>query len=97
MKVFILMTKCKMDDPEIAGVFSSFDKAVAYFVRVEFHGTTMPVAEMQSRVVQIALEMARKKDGENFVEAGGMKAWVEEHEVDECCAVWEKGCVDDGE
>lgn len=35
MYVYILMTQWKDGDPEIAGVFSSFDKAAAYFVRIE--------------------------------------------------------------
>ena len=97
MNVYILVTQWKDGDPEIAGVFSSFDKAVAYFVRVEFQDATLSVAEMQSRVAQVALKMAHKTDDEDFADFGDTRAWVEEHEIDECCETWEKGGEDDDE
>ena len=97
MKVFVLMTQWKDSDPEIAGVFSSFDRAVAYFVRSEFRDANMSVPEMQSRVAQVALKMARKTDDEDCSDFGDTHAWVEEHEIDECCEDWEKEESDDGE
>lgn len=96
MNVYILVTQWKDGDPEIAGVFSSFDKAVAYFVRVVFQDATLSDAEMQSKVAQVALKMAHKTDDEDFADFGDTRAWVEEHEVDEYCEVWEKGSEDDG-
>ncbi len=97
MKAFVLMTQWKDGDPEIAGVFSSFDKAVAYFVRTEFKDAKMSVAEMQSKVAQTALKMAHRTDDEDFADFGSTRAWVEEHEVDKCCEDFEKGGEDDGE
>ena len=95
MKVFVLMTQWKDGDPEIAGVFSSFDKAVAYFVRTEFKDATMSVAEMQTKVARVALKMAHRTDDEDCADFGSTRAWVEEHEVDECCEDWEKEARDD--
>ena len=90
MKVFVLMTQWKDGDPEVEGVFSSFDKAVACFVREEFKDATMSVAEMQSKVARTALKMAQETDDEDYADFGDTRAWVEEHEVDECCESWEK-------
>lgn len=97
MNVYILMTQWKDGDPEIAGVFSAFDRAVAYFVREEFKDAKGSVAEMQSKIAQVALKMAHRTDDEDFADFGDTRAWVEEHEVDECCEDWEKGGGDDGE
>jgi hypothetical protein len=83
MKVFVLMTQWKEGDPEVSGIFSSFDKAVAYFVRMEFKDATMSLAEMQSKVAQVALKMAHQTDDEDYADFGNTRAWVEEHEVDE--------------
>lgn len=90
MKVFILMTQWKDGDPEISGVFSSFYKAVAYFVREEFKDATMSVAEMQSKVARVALKMANETDDEDSADFGNTRAWIEEHEVDTCCESWER-------
>ena len=89
-KAYVLMTQWKDDEPQIAGVFSSFDKAVACFVRDEFK-TTKP-----SEIAQIALKMAHKTDDVDFADFGSMRAWVEEHDVDERCENREKGGGDDG-
>ena len=90
MKVFILMTQWKDGDPEISGVFSSFYKAVAYFVREEFKDATMSVAEMQSKITRVALKMAHETDDEDVADFGDTRAWIEEHDVDELCESWEK-------
>ena len=95
MYVYILMTQWKDGDPEVAGVFSSFDKAAAYFVRSEFKDATMSVAEMQSKVAQVALKMAHMTDDEDFADFGDTRAWIEKREVDDCCEDWEKGDGDD--
>ena len=97
MKVYVLMTQWKDGDPGISGVFSSFYKAVAFFVRMEFKDATMSVAEMQSKVALTALKMVHRTDDEDFADFGDMRAWVEEHEVDEHCESFEKGCGNDGE
>ena len=89
MKVHVLMTKWKDGDPGISGVFSSFGGAVAFFVRMEFKDATMSVAEMQSKVALAALKMAHRTDDEDFADFGNMRAWVEEHEVDELSEAWE--------
>ena len=89
MKVYVLMTNRKDGDPGISGVFSSFGKAVAFFVRMEFKDATMPVAEMQSKVALNALKMAHWTDDEDFADFGDTRAWVEEHEVDELSEAWE--------
>ena len=89
MKVYVLMTKWKDGDPGISGVFSSFYKAVAFFVRMEFKDATMPVAEMQSKVAHVALKMAHRTDDEDFADFGDTRAWIEEHEVDELTGAWE--------
>ena len=97
MNVYMLMTQWKDGDPEIAGVFSSFDKAVAYFVRTEFRDAKMSAAKMQSTIAQVALKMAHRTDDEDFADFGSTRAWIEEHEVDECCEGWEKEGENDGE
>ena len=89
MKAYVLMTKWKDGDPGISGVFSSFGKAVAFFVRMEFKDATMPVAEMQSKVAHVALKMAHKTDDEDFADFGDARAWIEQHEVDELTEAWE--------
>lgn len=89
MNVFVLMTQWKDDDPEIAGVFSSFDKAVACFVRDEFK------AAEPDEVARVALKMAHKTDDDDFADFGSVRAWIEEHEVDECCEGQEKETRDD--
>lgn len=95
-RVYVLMTKWRDDDPEVAGVFSSFDKAASYFVRVMFRDSTMSVAEMQSKVTQVALRLAHMTCDEDFSDFGNMRGWIEEHEVDEYCEEFEKGGEDDG-
>lgn len=91
MRVFVLMTQWKDGDPEVSGVFSSFDRAVMYFVRVEFKDATMSVAEMQSAVARVALKMAHRTDDEDHADFGSTRAWIEERVVDENCSAWEKG------
>lgn len=90
MKAYVLMTQWKDGDPEVEGVFSSFDRAVAFFVRMEFKDATMSVAEMQSKVALAALKMAHRTDDEDFADFGDTRAWVEEHEVDENCEEFER-------
>lgn len=97
MKAYVLMTQWKDGDPGVSGVFSSFDRAVAFFVRMEFKDATMSVAEMQSKVALTALKMAHRTDDEDFADFGDTRAWVEEHEVDELAEDWENGGEDDGE
>ena len=97
MKVFILMTQWKDGYPEASGVFSSFDKAVAYFVREQFKDATMSVEEMQSRVARVALKMADQTDDEDSTDFGSTRAWIETHEMDDLCKAWEIGDGHDGE
>ena len=97
MKAYVLMTQWKDDDPGVSGVFSSFDRAVAFFVRMEFKDATMSVAEMQSKVARVALKMAHMTDDEDFADFGSTRAWVDEYEVDERCEAWETGGGDDVE
>ena len=97
MKAYVLMTQWKDGDPEVSGVFSSFGKAVAFFVRMEFKDATMPVAEMQSKVALAALKMAHRTDDEDFADFGDTRAWIEEREVDELSEAWETGGGHDGE
>ena len=97
MKAYVLMTQWKDGDPGVSGVFSSFDRAVAFFVRMEFKDATMSVAEMQSKVALAALKMAHRTDDEDFADFGDMRAWVEEHEVDGLSEAWERGGGHDGE
>ena len=89
MKVHVLMTQWKDGDPGISGVFSSFSKAVAFFVRMKFKDATMSAAEMRSKVALTALKMAHRTDDEDFADFGDTRAWVEEHEVDTLCEAWE--------
>jgi hypothetical protein len=95
--VFILMTQWKDGDPEISGVFTSFYKAAAFFVRIMFQDATMSVVEMQSKVTQVALKLAHMTDDEDFADFGNMRGWIEKHEVDERSKAFEKGDGDDGE
>jgi hypothetical protein len=95
-KVYILMTQWKVGDPEVAGVFSSFDKAVSYFVRTEFKDTTMPIDKMQSEIVRITLKMAHMTDDEDFADFGDTRVWVEDRLIDGWCEAWEKGDEGDG-
>ena len=96
-KAYVLMTQWKDEDPGVSGVFSSFGKAVAFFVRMEFKDATMPVAELQSKVALTALKMAHRTDDEDFADFGDTRAWVEEREVDELAEDRESGGGDDGE
>lgn len=97
MKAYVLMTQWKDGDPGVSGVFSSFDRAVAFFVRTEFKDATMSVAEMQSKVAQVALKMAHMTDDGDFADFGDTRAWIEGHEVDELSEAWETGGGHDGE
>ena len=90
MKTFVLITQWKDGDPGASGVFSSFDRAVAFFVRMLFKDATMSVAEMQSKIVHTALKMAHRTDDEDYADFGNMRGWVEEHKVDENCEEFEK-------
>ena len=47
--------------------------------------------------VEVALKMAHRTDDEDFADFGSTRAWIEEHEVDECCEGWEKEGENDGE
>lgn len=96
MKAYVLMTQWKDGDPGVSGVFSSFDRAVAFFVRMEFKDATMSVVEMQTKAARVALKMAHRTDDEDFADFGDTRAWVEEHEVDELSEAWEKGGGHDG-
>lgn len=89
MDVYVLMTQWKDGDPEIAGVFSSFDRAVAFFVRVHFRDAAMPIPEMQSRIARVALKMAHRTDDEDFADFGSTRAWIDGHEIDDGCEAWE--------
>lgn len=87
--VYILMTQWKDGDPEATGVFSSFDKAAAFFVRMLFRDASMSVAEMQSKAAQVALKLAHQTDDEDFTDFGNTRAWIEENIVDELCERFE--------
>ena len=89
------MTQWKDGNYEIAGVFSSFDKAVAYFVRTMSRDATMSVMELQSEAVKVALKMAHVTDDKDFADFGNTRAWVEEHEIDAHCWASEKEARDD--
>ena len=100
MNVYVLMTQWKDGDPEVSGVFSSFERAVTYFVRVQFRDAAMPIPELQSEIVRAALKMAHRTDDEDFADFGSMRAWIDGHEVDDGCEAWElpgAGGRDDGE
>ena len=96
MKVFVLMTQWKDGDPEIAGVFSSFDRAVACFVREEFRDSGLPPARLATEISRMSLQMAHRTDDDDFAGFGSTRAWIEEREVDECCEEWERESEDDG-
>lgn len=85
MKVYILMTRQKNNEPHNAGVFSSFDKAVAYFVRDQFKDSDLPPAKLATEISRIALKMAH-----NWADFGDRRAWIDEYEVDDRCEDWEK-------
>lgn len=95
--VYILVTQWKGCDPGVSGVFSSFDKAAAFFVRMMFQNVTMSDAEMQSKVTQTALKLAHMMDDEDFADFGDRRGWIEKHEVDGHCEAFEKGSEDDNE
>ena len=89
MKAFVLMTQWKDDEPEVSGVFSSFDKAASYFVRTQFKDATMSVAEMQAACARVALKLAHHTDDEDFADFGSTRAWIDERVVDELCEAFE--------
>ena len=95
MKVFVLMVQWKDDEPEVSGVFSSFDKAVMYFVRTNYRDSGLKGPELRSVCARAALKMAHKTDDEDFADFGSTRAWVDEHVVDECCEDFEKEARDD--
>lgn len=82
---YILMTKYKDGDPEITGVFSSFDKAVANFVLTEFVDEEIGKEELLLNATQVALKMAHMTDDEDYGDFGDTRAWIEEHEFDCAC------------
>lgn len=84
MKVYILMTRRNGNEPQSAGVFSSFDKAVACFVRDHVKDYNLPPARLVAEATRIALKMAR-----NWADFGDSRAWIDEYEVDDCCEAWE--------
>ena len=89
MTAYILMVQWEDGDPYIAGVFSSFTKAVQYFVRTEFEQSPMLVSEMLSKAVNVALKLAHRTDDEDWSNFGRKKVWLEECEVDEHCEKFE--------
>lgn len=97
MKVFVLLVQWKDDEPEVSGIFSSFDKAVMYFVRTNYQDSGLKGPELLSVCTRAALKMAHKTDDEDFSEFGSTRAWVEEETVDDRCEDWEKGGEDDGD
>lgn len=90
MKVFVLLVQWKDDEPEISGVFSSFDRAVMYFVRTNYKGSGLKGPELRSFCARTALKMAHKTDDEDFSEFGSVRAWIEVETVDDRCKDWEK-------
>ena len=95
MKVYVLMVQWKDDEPEASGIFSSFDKAVMYFVRTNYKDSGLKGPELRSVCARAALKMAHKTDDEDFADFGSTRAWVDEHVVDECCEDFEKEARDD--
>ena len=89
---YILMTKYKDGDPEIDGVFSSFEKAVKSFVGTEFMDEKIGKEELLSKVAQVTLKMAHKTDDEDYADFGDTRAWIEEWAIDgECDGNEEEG------
>lgn len=95
MKTYILMTQWGDGEPEVSGVFSSFRRAVAHFVRERFRDSAPPAAKLTDETVGIALKMAHRTDDDDFADFGDVRAWIEEHGLDEPCAEGEGG-GDDG-
>lgn len=87
--VYILMTQWKDGDPEATGVFSSFDKAAAFFVRMLFRDASMSIDRMQSEAARVALKLAHQTDDEDYADFGNTRAWIEENIVDELCERFE--------
>ena len=79
---YILMTQYKDGDPEIAGVFSSFDKAVASFVLTEFMDEEMGKEELLLKATQVALKMAHMTDDEDYADFGNTRARIDEWAID---------------
>lgn len=92
---YILMTQYKDGDPEITGVFSSFDKAVADFVLTEFVDEEMGKEELLLKATQVALKMAHKTEDLDWADFGDKRAWVDELKIDARCEAWDWGDGDD--
>lgn len=88
-KVYTLTTQRKDEDPRISGIFSSFDKAVMYFVRTRYKDTAS-ISEMRSASARAALKLARLPDDEDFTDFGDIRARIDEHVVDEHCESFEE-------
>lgn len=95
MKVHVLMTQWKDGDPEVSGVFSSFDKAVMFFVRTQYADSGLEGPELRSACARAALKLAHETDDEDSSDFGSTRAWIEEHEVDDGCTYKEKEAPDD--
>lgn len=95
-KAYVLMTQWKADEPQIAGVFSSFDRAVVRFVLDRFRNSDLPLEKLAIKIARVALKMAHLTDDEDFADFGDTRAWIEEREIDERYEVWERGGGDDG-
>ena len=88
-KVYTLMTQWRDEDPRVSGIFSSFDKAAMYFARTRYKGTAS-ISEMQSASARAALKLAHLTNDEDFTDFGDIRAWVDEHIVDEHCESFEE-------
>lgn len=83
MKVFVLMTQWKDDDPVFSGAFSSFDKAVRYFVRTMYDDSELRGPELRSECANVALKMAGMTDDDDRTSFGDVRAWIEQEDLDE--------------
>lgn len=85
-KVYVLMTKWKDEDAEVAGVFANESLAIESFAGAMTVG--MPPEEAKSTAAKIALQMVGKLDPGEMDDPddssvfGNTRAWILDYEVE---------------
>ena len=88
--VYVLSTAYKDDDSEVIGVFSSFDKAVMYFVRTLYKDANMGTDMLLSACARAALKLSGQTDDDDVGVFGNTRVSILEMVVDDGVELFEE-------
>lgn len=91
-RVYLLWVKRDGEEASVRGVFSSCEKAVAYFIRTRYRDSCLGRAELLTEAAKAVLRLSLP---EQTATVGDELAHVEELVVDELCEAFE--CMDGGD